>query len=558
MYRISRFSLRRLVQGLILTLLACSVLPLQAQSYVYWTWSSGDGYIGRGTTDGVNVSSGPPDNQTNTIEFSWFTLPYRDRYDIDGNLMGSFPGQPSGIASDGQYVYYTDTYGYIGRIGLDGSGHNGSFVNLTGITDQIGLPPTDPSYTLASPRGIAVDSQYIYWADLATGRIGRARKSDGGVPTGQDSWESFITGVTPTHTAVDGTNIYWSNGTSIGRATISGGSPTPAFATPTSPGVNLYGLALDGSGQIRFLASRAGAPWGTYIGSMSPDGVLSATKLEILDATWNIAIADRLYLAGGSSLKIYTEALAGSTPAGYPNYGANVAGITVANLSGGAVTLISLASFTATPGAKQVGLAWTTGSEVDTAGFNIWRSATATGTFVKVNPSLIPASGISPSGASYTWTDTAVSAGQTWYYKLEDIDTAGVKTLHGPVSATVGASLSILSFQATPPDVFQGGSSLLNWTVTGSPALSIVGLGPVSASSLWVAPPSTVSYVLTDGQGSQSLATVTVKPFGLLDMAGLSLAWGSVKGGANYNPCYDLNGDGKVDDLDVALCLKGL
>ena len=41
-------------------------------------------------------------------------------------------------------------------------------------------------------------------------------------------------------------------------------------------------------------------------------------------------------------------------------------------------------------------------------------------------------------------------------------------------------------------------------------------------------------------------------------VAGLSLAWGSVKGDATYNPCYDLNGDGKVDDLDVALCLKGL
>ena len=49
-----------------------------------------------------------------------------------------------------------------------------------------------------------------------------------------------------------------------------------------------------------------------------------------------------------------------------------------------------------------------------------------------------------------------------------------------------------------------------------------------------------------------------MKPFGLTDMAGLSSAWGSTRGDARYNPCYDLNGDGRVDDADVALCFLGL
>ena len=80
----------------------------------------------------------------------------------------------------------------------------------------------------------------------------------------------------------------------------------------------------------------------------------------------------------------------------------------------------------------------------------------------------------------------------------------------------------------------------------------------MSASSLWVAPQTSTSYTLTDGLGNQNLTTVNVKPFALLDMPGLSKAWGSSKGDANYNPSYDLNGDGKVDDADVALCFKGL
>jgi hypothetical protein len=121
----------------------------------------------------------------------------------------------------------------------------------------------------------------------------------------------------------------------------------------------------------------------------------------------------------------------------------------------------------------------------------------------------------------------------------------------------VGSS-AIASFQATPPDVFKGGGSLLTWATNGAPVLTLTGTGPVTGASLWVTPTATTTYTLADTQGDQNLLTVTVKPFTLLDMAGLSLAWGSARGDANYNPCYDVNGDGKVDDADVALCFAGL
>jgi hypothetical protein len=221
----------------------------------------------------------------------------------------------------------------------------------------------------------------------------------------------------------------------------------------------------------------------------------------------------------------------------------------------GTTTVVSLTSFTAQGLANQVNVTWSTGSEVDAAGFNVWRADKADGTFAKVNAALLPAKGVSPAGASYTWNDPNVSVGQTYFYKLEDVDTSGVRTLHGPVSATVGATSAILSFQATPPSIFLGGRSLLNWTVNGAPALSILGMGPVTGSSLSVAPTATTSYTLTDGKAT-SLATVTVRPFALKDLPGLSKAWGSAKGQAAYDPCYDLNSDGKVDDTDVALSLK--
>ena len=99
-------------------------------------------------------------------------------------------------------------------------------------------------------------------------------------------------------------------------------------------------------------------------------------------------------------------------------------------------TVINLSSFTATPKAGKVILQWNTESETDNAGFNIYRSESENGEYIKINDSLIPAQGSSTQGASYEFIDTDVKNRKTYYYKLEDIDLNGVSTFHGPVSAT--------------------------------------------------------------------------------------------------------------------------
>jgi hypothetical protein len=106
-------------------------------------------------------------------------------------------------------------------------------------------------------------------------------------------------------------------------------------------------------------------------------------------------------------------------------------------------TAIALTSFTAEPFADHVTLAWQTGTEVDNAGFNLHRATAADGPYTKLNDALIPAEGDPESGASYTYTDTDVVKGVTYYYKLEDVDTHGVSTFHGPVSAMPGRTRRI-------------------------------------------------------------------------------------------------------------------
>jgi hypothetical protein len=99
-------------------------------------------------------------------------------------------------------------------------------------------------------------------------------------------------------------------------------------------------------------------------------------------------------------------------------------------------TLLELASFTATPHDGYVLVEWKTASEMDNAGFNVWRSETEAGSYTQLNAALIPAQGGPTTGASYSYDDDAVTNSVTYWYKLEDLDLYGVSTLHGPVSAT--------------------------------------------------------------------------------------------------------------------------
>lgn len=106
------------------------------------------------------------------------------------------------------------------------------------------------------------------------------------------------------------------------------------------------------------------------------------------------------------------------------------------NLASGTPTLINLSSFFCTSSNRYIIIDWTTESEIDNAGFNLYRSESEDGEYVKINPSLIPTKGSSTQGASYQFVDDNVKNRNTYYYKLEDIDLSGNSTFHGPVNAT--------------------------------------------------------------------------------------------------------------------------
>jgi hypothetical protein len=82
-------------------------------------------------------------------------------------------------------------------------------------------------------------------------------------------------------------------------------------------------------------------------------------------------------------------------------------------------------------------LHWDTESENGLLGFNLYRSPTDSGPYEPLTSEPIPNTGSEDAGASYDYSDLEVAEGETYYYKLEPVDSSGGIADYGPVSVTV-------------------------------------------------------------------------------------------------------------------------
>ena len=75
--------------------------------------------------------------------------------------------------------------------------------------------------------------------------------------------------------------------------------------------------------------------------------------------------------------------------------------------------------------------------ETDNLGFNILRSDYENGTYTEVNDDLIPVKQNAVSGEKYKFRDKDIAKGNTYWYKLEDIDSNTGSSVHDAVEVKV-------------------------------------------------------------------------------------------------------------------------
>jgi hypothetical protein len=139
-------------------------------------------------------------------------------------------------------------------------------------------------------------------------------------------------------------------------------------------------------------------------------------------------------------------------------------------------TAVDLSSFDAAWRNGEVLVAWTTAMEIDTAGFNVWRSADSNGEYVQVNDALVPSAVPgSTQGGAYSFTDGEVTSGEMYYYKLEELEAGGRSNWYGPVATSALTDGGDMIPTALSLSDFAARGSAVAWVIAAGAVVLVLG-----------------------------------------------------------------------------------
>ncbi len=136
---------------------------------------------------------------------------------------------------------------------------------------------------------------------------------------------------------------------------------------------------------------------------------------------------------------------------------------------------IALGAFTLwqLPSASNVIVEWTTETETDNAGFNLYRGSTTgegeaacasipADDYIQVNNELIPAQGGAVSGASYAFPDNSAAPDRNYCYVLEDVELTGQTSRHDPFPSSPRQIDRILYIILAPASLIVGTALIIS------------------------------------------------------------------------------------------------
>jgi uncharacterized repeat protein (TIGR01451 family) len=167
---------------------------------------------------------------------------------------------------------------------------------------------------------------------------------------------------------------------------------------------------------------------------------------------------------------IYVRVRAGNFPLSQSNSTGTIINGEVEDYQKSWPTAVTLSSLTAVWDGDVVRVEWETALELDTVGFNVWRSTDPAGGYVQINDVLIPAESLGGVwGGAYSYVDSGVTPGTVYYYRLEELEVSGARNWYGPTLTEGGHQPTAVTLRAFAAS--GGGIAGAGWVVTGAIAL---------------------------------------------------------------------------------------
>ncbi|MCF7796751.1 MAG: T9SS type A sorting domain-containing protein [Candidatus Marinimicrobia bacterium] len=185
------------------------------------------------------------------------------------------------------------------------------------------------------------------------------------------------------------------------------------------------GMALSYNGNlIQFLSYE-----GTFSGSGGPADGVTSTDIGISEDGTGSTTTSLQLTGSGTKYSDFTWTADLAQTWGTPNN------------AGDQSLPVTLSQWEASSKNSAVQLSWTTDSEIENLGFIIDRGLTEKGPWRQIadfnSHAALKGQGSTNSVTAYTFTDEAVAVGETYYYRLSDVDYKGTRTEHDAISVTV-------------------------------------------------------------------------------------------------------------------------
>jgi hypothetical protein len=207
---------------------------------------------------------------------------------------------------------------------------------------------------------------------------------------------------------------------------LTGTTPTVQFEVFDSAPVNNFDETLIRISSVRhWVASHTGEITGgsVTLNYGSDDGV------EQFENAGEVVVA-RATSSGGPYSSLGGQS-SGSAPEGSVtstiSVGSSLGYFTLGATTGDNPLPVQLAAFEALADFGKVALNWTTASELDNQGFNIYRAEADENNWQQINSQLIAGQGTTSQSSDYAFVDSKVVGGETYRYKLESVSNNGLR-----------------------------------------------------------------------------------------------------------------------------------